>query len=255
MTSSATYNLVLYLWLGMAAVSFLLLLFVTAPYGRHARSGWGPTVSNRVGWIVMESPTLVAFNIFWWMGDHATATTSLILYALWHLHYINRTLIFPFRIRGDKDKRMPALVMLSGVFFNLGNAYLQAVWITDLSGGYSTEWLTDPRFFLGAAIFLFGFAVNYQSDDILRNLRKPGETGYKIPRGGFYRFVSSPNYFGEVVEWTGWAIATWSIGGAAFAIWTAANLVPRAISNHKWYLDKFKDDYPRERRAVFPYLL
>jgi protein-S-isoprenylcysteine O-methyltransferase Ste14 len=104
-------------------------------------------------------------------------------------------------------------------------------------------------------MFLIGFSINFQSDSILRNLRKPGETGYKIPRGGFFRFISAPNYFGEMVEWTGWAIATWSMGGAVFAIWTFANLFPRALSNHRWYRESFGDQYPKERRAVIPFLV
>ena len=54
----------------------------------------------------------------------------------------------------------------------------------------------------------------------------------------------APNYLGEIVEWTGWALATWSLAGLAFAVYTAANLAPRAVANHDWYLSTF-DDYPR----------
>lgn len=255
MTELTFYHWVLIAWLVMAVGSFIFLFFVTAPYGRHTRGGWGPTVSNRLGWIIMESPTLLAFDLIWFAGDHPTGTVQTAFLLLWHLHYINRTVIFPLRLRGSADKRMPVAVMLSGVVFNVGNAYLQARWLSHLSGGYEAAWLADPRFLLGAALFLTGFAINYQSDDILRNLRRPGETGYKIPRGGFFRFVSCPNYFGEVVEWTGWAIATWSLGGVAFAIWTFANLVPRGVSNHRWYREKFPTEYPPERRAVLPFVL
>ena len=40
----------------------------------------------------------------------------------------------------------------------------------------------------------------------------------------------------------------------SFAIYTLANLLPRALSHHQWYLEKF-DDYPKERKAFLPYLL
>ncbi len=73
-----------------------------------------------------------------------------------------------------------------------------------------------------------------------------------MPRGGLYAFISCPNYFGEIVEWTGWAIATWSVAGASFALWTAANLIPRARAHHRWYREQFAD-YPAERRAVLPF--
>ena len=68
-----------------------------------------------------------------------------------------------------------------------------------------------------------------------------------------YRWISCPNYFGEIIEWIGWAIATWSLAGLAFALWTAANLVPRAYSHHQWYRESFTD-YPPERKALVPRL-
>ena len=32
-------------------------------------------------------------------------------------------------------------------------------------------------------MFFVGMAINIHSDHILRNLRRPGESGYKIPKG------------------------------------------------------------------------
>jgi steroid 5-alpha reductase family enzyme len=88
---------------------------------------------------------------------------------------------------------------------------------------------------------------------VLRTLRKPGETGYKIPHGGLYRFISSPNYFGELLEWSGFAIAAQTLAGWAFFFFTFANLAPRAVSHHRWYREKFSE-YPSSRRALIPFL-
>jgi steroid 5-alpha reductase family enzyme len=95
--------------------------------------------------------------------------------------------------------------------------------------------------------------INVHSDHILRNLRKPGGIGYKIPRGGLFRWITSPNYFGEIMEWCGWAIATWSLAGIAFAAFTFANLAPRAWSHHKWYNKTFSN-YPKNRKAIIPFI-
>jgi steroid 5-alpha reductase family enzyme len=103
-------------------------------------------------------------------------------------------------------------------------------------------------------MFFSGYIINIHSDSILRGLRAKNETGYKIPGTGLFKFVSSPNYFGEILEWTGWAVATWSLPGAAFALWTIANLAPRAFANHRWYLDHFPD-YPSQRKALIPFIL
>ena len=81
------------------------------------------------------------------------------------------------------------------------------------------------------------------SDHVIRSLRKPGDTRHYIPTRGFYRYVASANYFGELTEWIGYAILTWSLGGAVFALWTFANLAPRARSIHRRYCREFGDEY------------
>ena len=66
-----------------------------------------------------------------------------------------------------------------------------------------------------------------------------------------FRWVSSPNYLGEIIQWTGWAVMTWSLAGVAFALFTFCNLAPRAISNHRWYREYFAQ-YPAGRKVLFP---
>ena len=252
MTERAFFDILVYGWFGLAAVVFVLLFFISAPYGRHSRAGWGPTLPNRLGWVLMEAPSPIVFSVCFLLGDNFSPSAFIFL-GLWLLHYVYRTAIYPFRLRGGRDKRMPMLVMLMAMVFNSANAYLNGRWLFEFAEPLPASWLTDPRFLIGIALFIAGYAINHHADHILRTLRKPGETGYKIPRGGFYRFVSSPNYFGEVVQWSGWALLTWSLPGAAFALWTFANLAPRAVSHHKWYRETFPD-YPASRRAFLPFL-
>jgi protein-S-isoprenylcysteine O-methyltransferase Ste14 len=238
--------------IALGGIVFLSLSFMTAPYGRHARAGWGPTVASRIGWIVMESPAVLAFAAIYALGVDRAAPVPLVLAALWLTHYVHRTFVFPFRMRPG-DKRMPIGLLAMAIGFNCINAYLNARWISQL-GRYSTSWLEDPRFLVGAALFATGMIVNVHSDQILFSLRKPGDVGYRIPRGGAYRLVSAPNYLGELMEWGGWAVATWSLAGLSFFLFTFANLVPRAISNHRWYKATFPD-YPKDRRAVIPFIV
>jgi 3-oxo-5-alpha-steroid 4-dehydrogenase 1 len=237
-------------WLTVAAVTAAALFFVAAPYGRHARSGWGPTIENRLGWIVMEAPAALVFAAWFAFGEQADTTTALVFFGLWEMHYVHRAFIYPLGLRG-RDRRMPVAVVGMAFLFNAVNGYLNGCYLFDFSGGYPSEWLGDPRFVAGLGLFLTGFMVNRQADHTLRHLREPGEGGYSIPYGGLYRWVSCPNYLGEIVEWTGWAVATWSLAGLAFAAWTAANLAPRAWTHHAWYRAHFAD-YPPERRALLP---
>ena len=240
-------------WLLLAPLTLLLLLRVAAPYGRHARAGWGPTLHATWGWILMEAPAPSLFLVLYLLAGAPADPVSLVFLGMWLLHYVNRAFVFPLR-RSGAGKPMPLAIAGSGFFFNLTNAYLQASALFRVSDPYPAAWLTDPRFLAGVALFGLGFAVNLHSDAVLRNLRRPGDTGYRIPRGGVHRWVSCGNFFGEILEWVGWAIATWSLAGLAFAAWTAANLIPRALAHHRWYRETFAD-YPPERKAVLPFVL
>ena len=250
MIDASTFNQLVIAWIGLGLLTFIVLFFVIAPYGRHTRPGWGPTIGNRTGWLLMEAPAALVFAAMFLNGPRPYTTTSIVFLVLWQAHYVHRSLIFPFTLRGE-GKQMPLLTAALAIVFNSVNAYANGYYLFTLSGGYARDWLSDPRFLIGLAIFVLGFAINRYSDYILKRLRQPGETDYKIPEGGLYRWISCPNYLGEIVQWTGWAIATWSLPGLAFAVWTAANLIPRARSNHRWYLDRFAD-YPRSRKALFP---
>jgi protein-S-isoprenylcysteine O-methyltransferase Ste14 len=245
------YLSLIFLEFGLAVVTFIGLLFVVAPYGRHGRSGWGPTVPARIGWLVMESPAPLVFAGVYLAGTHRANLVPLLFLLLWQAHYVQRSFVYPFLLRGGA--RMPMSVMALAIAFNVLNASINARWVSEF-GSYPTSWLHDPRFLAGVVLFIGGYALNLNADRTLRGLRTPGGSGYRIPQGGVYRLVSCPNYLGEIVEWSGWALATWSLPGLAFAVYTVANLAPRAVANHRWYQDHF-GDYPRKRRALIPYLL
>jgi len=245
------YGLVALLVAG--AVSFVALLRIAAPYGRYARPGWGPTLPARLGWVLQELPAPLVFAFVFFRGDHAFRAVPLVFLCMWELHYVYRTFVYPLR-QSSSAARMPVTTVTLAIAFNALNASLNAYAISHGALRHVESWFFDPRFVAGVALFGFGWFVNHQSDAILRSLRKPGEAGYKIPYGGFYRFVSCPNYLGELIEWSGWALATWTYAGFAFAFFTAANLVPRAISHHRWYREKFPE-YPPERKAIVPGLL
>ena len=52
---------------------------------------------------------------------------------------------------------------------------------------------------------------------------------------------------------SGWALATWSLAGLSFLCFSLANLAPRALAHHRWYHQTFAD-YPKQRRALIPWL-
>lgn len=248
-----TFQWILGGWIALAVVIFLINLRIVAPYGRHTKRTWGPMIDNRLGWFLMETPVLLIFPLLFFLGPTEKSPLSYLFLGLYILHYAHRALIFPWRLR-TRGKKMPIVIMFSAIFFNLVNAGALGIYFGFLAAPVPDRWAYHPAFWMGLVLFFSGMAVNWDSDTRLLNLRKPGETGYKIPRGGLFRYLSCPNLFGEIVEWSGFALLTFSLPGLAFAIWTAANLIPRGLAHHRWYQGKF-EDYPPERRAIFPFLL
>jgi hypothetical protein len=251
--SEETYYLLVWAWIAFAILLFPVLIRITAPYGRHTRKDWGPMIPNRLGWIIMELPSLLMFVFFVLFGPNRMNAPMLVFFLLYTLHYTNRSIVFPLRTRTSR-KLMPLLIALMAIFFNLVNGFLNGYYFGTVSEGYSMDWLYDFRFIFGGLLFLSGMAINIRSDNILLSLRRNSSNGYGIPTGGLFKYVSCPNFFGEILEWTGFAIMSWSPAAMAFAIWTAVNLIPRALDHHKWYRDQF-DAYPSERKALIPFIL
>ncbi|MBK6889195.1 MAG: DUF1295 domain-containing protein [Sphingobacteriales bacterium] len=245
------YNLFTWLWMGLGVSIFILLLFITAPYGRHTKTTWGPLINNKLGWFIMEITLIGVLAFFVCIGHNKQSLVNWIIVGLITFHYLNRSLLFPLRIRTGY-KKCQVLIMFMGVFFNIINGFLFGYYLAYFKV-YPTNWMMSPQFIIGAIIFIAGTVINWKSDNVLIHLRKPGELGYKIPQGGWFRYISCPNLFGEVIEWMGFALLTWSLPGLAFFVWTFANLVPRAVAHHQWYHKQFAN-YPPYRKAIFPFL-
>ena len=250
MTTETIYNAMLWISFPLAFAVFVTLLFITAPYGRHKRRGWGPSLPNRLGWLFMEFPSVLLFFIWFLIGGVPKNLVAFLFLVMWEAHYLHRAFIYPFRI-ADGKKKMPVAIMVMGSIFNAGNTFTNGGYLYQFSGGYPLPWLYSPQMLIGLFFFICGFTINRWADRVLRSLRIDAKADYRIPHGGLYGWVSCPNYLGEIITWTGWAIATWSLPGFAFALWTFANLAPRARAHHKWYHNEFPN-YPAERKALIP---
>lgn len=246
-----------YLWsLGFMAVlavaTFFGTLYKVNPYGRHMAGVKIRTLPSRMAWLIFESPQWFAFAITFFLLAKSPSTTAIVLFALWQAHYSYRAIVYPLRMRGNPGG-FPLSGVIFGFVFNVLNGFINAYAVVYASH-LTDAWLTDPRFIAGMVLAVGGWLVNFQSDSILIGLRADGSTGYKIPHGGMFRYVSAANYFGEIIMWCGWALMAWTAAGAVFALFTIANLAPRALSHHRWYRETFPD-YPPSRKALIPHVL
>lgn len=106
----------------------------------------------------------------------------------------------------------------------------------------------------GLLLFFIGMGINLHSDYVIRHLRKPGDTRHYLPNKGLYRYITSANYFGELVEWVGFAVLTASPAAWVFVWWTFANLVPRADAINKHYRAEFGVEAVGKRKRIIPFV-
>ncbi len=249
------FNLFLLAMSLIAVVVFFALYHVDAGYGKFYSRSWGPAVDNRLGWVLMESPVFLAMLLLWLFSERRADPVRLAFLLIFELHYFQRSFIFPLLIKGRS--KMPLSIIAMGVLFNTLNALMQGGWIFYISPVemYPLSWFADPRFICGTLLFASGMFVNIQSDSIIRHLRKPGDNRHYLPKGGMFRYVTSANYLGELMEWTGFAILTWSWSGAVFALWTFANLCPRAARIYGRYRAEFGDKLDtRKVKRLIPFI-
>ena len=253
MISHETFNIVCWIWIGVAILIFPILLKVTQPYGRHSKNNFGPMINNRLGWFLMEFPALAIFGYYLVFKADLLNMLILIPALLWGVHYIHRVLIFPLQLRTAR-KKIPALIVFLAFIFNIINGFLNGYWYVQFAPEFRSGVVIDLRLISGVIIFISGFVINKYHDSILIKLRPLKGDGYKIPYGGLFRYVSCPNFFGEIISWAGFALAAFNLPALTFLIWTLINLTTRALDHHRWYIKEFPE-YDKDRKALIPFLL
>ncbi len=247
-----------YFLIGMsvaAVIVFIALNFVDAGYGMFANKKWGLMINNKIAWFFMEVPVFLSMLMLWIFSERHWQPVLFTFFIFFQFHYFRRAFLFPFMLKGES--KMPLSIMFMGITFNLCNAFMQGGWLFYVSPEdyYPLTWFYSPQFIIGTIIYFSGMYINISSDRIIRSLRKPGDTKYYLPTGGLFNYVSSAHYFGETIQWIGFAILTWSISGAVFALWTFANLVPRANAVYHKYQAMFGEEIKNKKlKRIFPFI-
>ncbi|KAF4687738.1 3-oxo-5-alpha-steroid 4-dehydrogenase 1 [Perkinsus olseni] len=226
-----------------AAILLVGLFGITGAYGKMTESGYGSRsfrIDPRLGWFFQESPSL-AFPLFClltqWRNLHPR---QVLLLGLFTLHYLQRSIIYPVLMRSRRKTSIFSMV-LPAFAYCFTNGWLQSAYARCVS---DPSEITPMQLFFGVTFYAAGLLLNLHSDHILRNLRKGEGDGqkYYTPYGGMFRFISCPNYLGEIMEWLGYAMASgWGLAPVSFAFCTFANLFPRALEDYPpwWKVSSF----------------
>ena len=165
------YFLFAYIWIAIGFISFPLILKYDAPYGRHTSSDWGPLVDNKLAWIIMELPALILCPLIVFLSENILSNLTKFFILLWIIHYFNRSVVFPLRIK-TKKKKMPFIIAFLAIVFNIVNGLINGLYFSNIGYNYPESWIASPQFIFGIIIFIFGFYINNVSDSYLINLRK-----------------------------------------------------------------------------------
>jgi 3-oxo-5-alpha-steroid 4-dehydrogenase 1 len=175
------------------------------------------------------------------------------------------------------------MVPLSAVGFNLVNGFLMGTYLSSPEARfYLRDAFGSVRFWSGVGLGVVGFVGNVVHDEILFDIRRkaasekkktssPQKEHYAIPHGYLYTYISYPNYLCEWLEWLGFALAAAPLPYPLFSpssphtiaiappwiflLGEVLLMAPRALKGHRWYKERFGERYPRERRAVVPFLI
>ncbi|CAK5263590.1 unnamed protein product [Mycena citricolor] len=188
------------------------------------------------------------------------------VYAMCILHFVKRELETLFLLPVFTDSRMRPCPpetssksasahywLLSGVF--IAYDIYRPRFSAPLVAG---TWRDGPILTLGWALWAFAELSNFKTHMITRALRPAGTTTRAVPMG--YGFsapfnLAAPNYFFEILAWTAVLGMTGSIGAGIFWVFSAGQMVQWALKKHRNYKKEFGDKYPRNRRAMIPFIL
>ena len=149
-----------YIWILIALIVLPINLIYKAPYGKHSTKKWGKSIDNKTGWILMELPALLTCPLIYFTITEEI-NLNVVFIVLWIIHYFNRTIIYPLRIK-TKGKKIPIAIVASAFFFNMVNGVFNGYFLTLVQ----FESISEFYLILGFIIFIgcfFALGSNKQS--------------------------------------------------------------------------------------------
>ncbi|MCR9141569.1 MAG: hypothetical protein NXI24_04895 [bacterium] len=206
-------------------------------------------ISTRAGMLIIYGLPLLVVLLGYNAVQRPDTPYHIVLFLALAIHFGKRCLEVIFVHRYSRPMGIPTALLIAVLYSHVAMAAHvgQNIEVSRLMG----DSLPLLPLILGGLIFLAGQAGNLYHHLLLRNLRRPGESGYVIPRGGLFGAVTAPHYLFEIIAWIGYAVMARNLGlwGITFII--AGYLAGRAKQTREWYL-KSVPGYPEERKALIP---
>ncbi|XP_045116643.1 3-oxo-5-alpha-steroid 4-dehydrogenase 1-like [Portunus trituberculatus] len=237
-------------WGSIGLVVASLILQDSSPSSRSTSSRF--LIPGRVARFLQDCPAFFIPMVLVARGKQKAygSVVNQLCLGMFIMHFFQRCFISPLLMASQKPTRF--LPFLLAFLTQIYNGILHGVYFVNYYRYNDEEWFYKPNFYIGFVLFLYGMKINIGADSILR--KSEMQSQLQLPKGGWFEKISCPDYFGEIVEMWGYALASLAPPALVLASTTTLLLAHRARQSHQWYLKKY-EDYPRTRKAVFPFLL
>ncbi|KAI0749310.1 3-oxo-5-alpha-steroid 4-dehydrogenase-domain-containing protein [Daedaleopsis nitida] len=227
----------------------------------------GPQVGWRTVFLVEYAGPLVIHPLFYHFprvffgGPVQHSLLQKYVYAAVLLHFAKRELETVFVHRFSHGTMPFFNIFKNSAHYHVLSGVLLAWSLYSPTFAMNSPWIRgtireDPTFLCSClGVFLFAELSNLHTHLTLRNLRPEGSTKRAIPQGYGFALVSCPNYLFESVAWTAVAVMTGSYAAYLFLAVSTYQMAVWALKKHRNYKKEFGKDYPRGRKAMFPFVL
>ncbi|KAG7789313.1 hypothetical protein KL945_001861 [Ogataea haglerorum] len=226
-------------------------------------------VGPQIGWktvylIEYFGPMLIHSLVYYGLYDPDFNTyTQIAAYILTMLHYLKREFETTF-VHMFSAETMP----LKYLFRNCGhywifNGLFIALSVYAPQDRYYYGWKkyifnvedrTLKQLYIYIGLWALCQLANFYCHFILMNLRSDGSREKRIPYGFAFSLVSFPNYFFESLGWLVYAIMINNWSCYLFFIIGTLTMMNWAKQKHRNYKKTFGDKYPKNRKAMIPFI-
>ncbi|ORY94242.1 3-oxo-5-alpha-steroid 4-dehydrogenase-domain-containing protein [Syncephalastrum racemosum] len=221
----------------------------------------GPQIGWRTVFLIEYGGPLLIHPIFYYLSKTIYGSTfehscmQKTAFYLTLLHFLKRELETVF-VHRFSHGTMPFFNVFknSAHYWFLSGVNL-AYWVYGpwYAAGQSAAARSDVYIYGCIAVWAWAQLSNFSNHVALRNLRPPGTRVRAIPYGYGFDLVSCPNYLFETIAWTSMCFLTTSWSAVLFNIVATGQMYVWAVKKHRNYKKEFKE-YPRNRKAMFPFL-
>jgi len=178
------------------------------------------------------------------------------------LHYLKREYETAYVHVFSRESMPFKRVMINSFHYWILYGLLNAIELYFFPSGHT--WDKNVIVGLCALWAIFEF-LNYKCHKVLGDFRrvpkKKDEKEYvnmskerQIPYGYGFDLVSCANYFWEAMGWLVYSLLTRNYTAYIFTIFSIVQMAKWAQEKHKRYLKDFKEAYPKNRKAMFPFI-